>query len=74
MVRHDTTGGEGTRAITEQNRTEDILKNGFWDKILPGALNWLLPRVVGLFFPLFTGGENIYQKKRSGLKNVTETN
>lgn len=27
--------------------------------ILPDPLNWLLPRVVGLVFPLLTGGENI---------------
>lgn len=26
---------------------------------LPAAENWLLPRVVGRFFPLLTGGENI---------------
>lgn len=29
------------------------------DIILPDPLNWLLASVVGLVFPLFTGGENI---------------
>lgn len=27
--------------------------------ILPDPVNWLLPSVVGLVFPLLTGGENI---------------
>lgn len=38
------------------------------DEILPDALNWLLPRVVGLFFAPLTGGENIW--KRRCMKSV----
>lgn len=35
------------------------------DEMLPDALNWLLPSVVGLFFPPLTGGENIWKEKYS---------
>lgn len=37
-------------------------ETGHTDGILPGVLNWLLPRVVGLFLLPLTGGENIYKK------------
>lgn len=35
-------------------------------KDLPEPLNWLLASVIGLFFPLATGGANIYKTERHG--------
>lgn len=41
------------------------------NEVLPDAVNWLLPSVVGLFFPPLTGGENIC-KEQYGYKPMSK--
>lgn len=50
------------RRWLDSKRGRQSFIKGFPQEVLPDVVNWLLPRVVGLFFPLFTGGENIYGK------------